>query len=90
MKISINKRTKFMDSVILLGRSLMQKSQLKPASVEQYKVKAALPLTQMDETTDAARRFLAFTLYILAKFGDLCFTRSIEFFVVEYKILLPS
>jgi hypothetical protein len=57
MKISINKRTKFMDSVIFLGRSLMQKSRLKPASVEQYKVKAVLPLAQMDKTTDAARRF---------------------------------
>jgi hypothetical protein len=79
-----------MNSVIFLGRSLMQKSRLKPASVEQYKVKAVLPLAQMDKTTDAARRFLAFTLYILAKFKKLCFTRSIKFFGLEFKMLLPS
>jgi hypothetical protein len=46
-----------MDSVIFLGRSLMQESKLKPASVEQYKVKAVHPLAQMDKTTDAVRRF---------------------------------
>jgi hypothetical protein len=46
-----------MDSVIFLGRSLMQKSKLKTASVEQYKVKAVHPLAQMDKTADAARRF---------------------------------
>jgi hypothetical protein len=51
-----------MDSVIFLGRSLMQKSKLKPASVEQYKVKAVIPLAQMDKTTDAARRFSSFYL----------------------------
>jgi hypothetical protein len=79
-----------MDSVIFLGRSQMQKSQLKPASVEQYKVKAVHPLAQMDKTTDAARRFLAFTLYILAKSENLCFTRSIKLFLLELNVLLPS
>jgi hypothetical protein len=52
-----------MDSVIFLGRSLMQKSRLKPASVEQYKVKAVLPLAQMDKTTDAVRRFSFYLIH---------------------------
>jgi hypothetical protein len=69
-----------MKRVILLDISLMHKSSLVPASVEQYNVNACLPSAQTGKTTDAIRRFLAFTLYILAHSRNLCFTRKHQVF----------
>jgi hypothetical protein len=69
-----------MKRVILLGISMMHEPSLVPASVEQYNVNACLPSAQTGKTTDAIRRFLAFTLYILANFKNLCFTKKHQVF----------